>query len=293
MFDAAAEERALLILLHERGMSHAKVRTSITEKLSPSEILASVRGVQLDFFDASDVDERLKEWRSRGIWVTNVTADDYPRQLRGVHDHPLFLFGLGAQADDARSVAIVGSREPVTGALQYAHDVAAELGRRGLTVVSGLAKGIDAAAHAAALSVGARTVAIVGTGVDRIYPRENQGLYKEILQEGQILSQFWPGSSPTRASFPMRNVTMSGYSGATLIVTASEKSGTKHQAYAAVNHGRPLFLTHQVAEGTSWGRDYVERGVAHVVGTILEAADSIENAASNDYLAEVWGSASR
>lgn len=125
-------------------------------------------------------------------------------------------------------------------------------------MVSGLAHGVDGSAHEAALNAGGRTVAVLGNGLNRVYPREHAGLQSEIAQRGLLISQFLPDSSPTRQSFPQRNIVMSAYSSMTVIVEASEKSGTRIQADAAVKHGRPLILTRQVVQSTSWGRRYAD-----------------------------------
>jgi DNA processing protein len=104
----------------------------------------------------------------------------------------------------------------------------------GVAVVSGLAEGIDTAAHQAALAAGGRTIAVIGTGIDQVDPAANRQLQQRIEDDGLVLSQFWPGSGPTRSSFPMRNATMSAYGMCTLLVTAGEQSGARIQARQAV-----------------------------------------------------------
>ena len=137
---------------------------------------------------------------------------------------------------------------------------------RGVTVLGGLALGIDAAAHRAALGAGGRTVGVIGTGIDRAYPAQNSGLQEEIAGRGLVLSQFWPGAPPQRHNFLMRNATMSGYGLATVVVEAGERSGSRAQARIAVGHGRPVILTSLVVERNDWARALVGRPGVHVAG---------------------------
>jgi DNA processing protein len=195
----------------------------------------------------------LDTW-SKLARVLTLFDDDFPDQLLEVHDLPPLLFARGELAAD-RGACIVGSRKASPKALRFAGAVATELVRMRVPVVSGLAEGIDTAAHQAALAAGGRTIAIIGTGIDQVYPAANRELQHRIEQDGLVLSQFLPGSGPTRASFPMRNATMSAYGVCTLIVAAGEQSGARIQARQAVAHGRPLILTQDVATSTEWGRE--------------------------------------
>ncbi len=143
-----------------------------------------------------------------------------------------------------------------------------------MTVISGLAKGIDKAAHESALEAGGRTVAIVGTAIDKVYPKAHAPLQQRIIdQGGLILSQFHPGSNPGRKGFPMRNAVMSGYGLASVVLAAHEKSGTRHQCQAAVGHGRRVIFAKTVLDTTSWARDYVDVGAADVAESIDHAVE--------------------
>ena len=135
-----------------------------------------------------------------------------------------------------------GAKTEPLAALQIASGIARHLTTEGFTVVSGLASGIDSAAHRARARRRRRTIAVIGTGTGHAYPPENAGLQDEIDARGAVVSQFWPDAGPTRASFPLRNAVMSGLSLATVIVEASATSGTRTQARAALEHGRPVFL---------------------------------------------------
>jgi DNA processing protein len=138
-----------------------------------------------------------------------------------------------------------------------------------VTVVSGLAEGIDTAAHRAALDHGGRTVAVIGTGLRNVYPASNRPLQDRIGREHLVLSQFWPDASPTKTSFPMRNAVMSGYAAATVVIEAGWKSGARMQARLALEHGRPVFL-HESLLGHDWAQDYERRGAV-----VVSSADDV------------------
>jgi DNA protecting protein DprA len=136
-----------------------------------------------------DADDALDETTS----LVSVLDDEYPRNLRRIYNRPPFLFVRGALDNtDERSVAVVGTRRASPDGLSQAAHLAGELARRGVTVVSGLARGIDTAAHTAALDAGGRTLAVMGTGIDRVYPAENAELAQRIPEQGALVSQFWP-----------------------------------------------------------------------------------------------------
>ncbi|MFI1192506.1 DNA-processing protein DprA [Micromonospora sp. NPDC020750] len=161
--------------------------------------------------------------------------------------------------------------------MAIARSVATSLAVRGVTVVSGLAKGIDTAAHQAALAAGGRTVAVIGTGIRRHYPAVNRALQEHIAEVGLVISQFWPDAAPTKQSFPMRNAVMSGYAAATVVVEAGERSGARIQARLALQHGRPVVLTSQVMRH-DWARSFADRPgvhVAHGTAELVEAIDAI------------------
>lgn len=279
--DAQQRERlALLALIHHTpgGASWSRIRNAMNENVLPSELLADD---QLPIGDDTPVEQTLRDledWTERGYRVLTPFDDEYPTRLLTVHDYPLVLFAKGTLADDTRSAAIVGSRDFSAGARHFAKGLAHLLATAGITVVSGLALGVDGTAHRAALAAHGRTVALLGTGLANYYPPKNHEMQDVIAERGLLLSQFRPEARPSKQSFPQRNVTMSGYSGMTVIVEAQEKSGTKHQADAAIKHGRPLLLTDQVVENTTWGLKYAV-GPYDVmrVSTPEEAAEVVQS----------------
>jgi len=169
--------------------------------------------------------------------------EDYPGWLRRIYDSPALLWTLGTllPGEGARAVAIVGSRSATPLGLAFTRALAADLAAAGLTIVSGLARGIDTAAHQGALEAGGRTVAVLGSGLDRIYPRENDALAHAIARAGAVVSEFPPGTGPWKQNFPRRNRTIAGWGRAIVVVEAGAKSGALHTARAALDEGRDVF----------------------------------------------------
>ena len=198
-------------------------------------------------------------WAERGWRLLSILDEDYPARLRAIHQAPPVLFARGTVIRDDVAVSVVGSRWASPRGLDIAAGVAGELVARGVTVLGGLALGIDTAAHRAALGSGGRTVGVIGTGIDQAYPAQNRELQEQIAGRGLVLSQFWPGAPPQRINFRTRNATMSGYGLATVVVEAGEQSGSRAQARIAVEHGRPVILTSLVVERNGWARALVGR----------------------------------
>jgi DNA processing protein len=180
--------------------------------------------------------------QSSGIRLVRRADGDYPDWLRRIHDAPPRLWTLGTLVGDEcpRAVAVVGSRAATPLGLAFARNLAADLAAAGLTVVSGLARGIDTAAHEGALAAGGRTVAVLGSGIDAIYPRENAPLARAIARRGAVVSEFPPGTGPWKQNFPRRNRTIAGWARATVVVEAGEKSGALHTARTALEEGRDV-----------------------------------------------------
>jgi DNA processing protein len=216
-------------------------------------------------------------WRGGAFSFTTFLDEDYPGRLRGVRQAPPVVFYAGTLRPGEQAVSVVGSRAADPAALEFAGVLARLLVARGLTVASGLAAGVDAAAHRAALDAGGRTVAVIGTGIRRQYPPEHRALQDEIARRGLVLSQFWPDAAPTRQSFPMRNATMSAYGYATVVVAAGEHSGTRVQAREAVAHGRAVILTERVVDAAQWARRLVGQPGVYVAGSPQQAAGHVDH----------------
>lgn len=230
--------------------------------------------------DLEAIEAEIRQWNADGIRLLSVLDPDYPDNLRAVHDRPPLVFISGRLAKtDARSVAVVGARQASTKGIAAASSIAEHLVVSGYTVVSGLAAGIDAAAHTAALGHGGRTVAVIGTGLRRAYPPQNAALQRRLANECAVISQFWPDAPPSKRSFPLRNAVMSGIALATVVVEASISSGSRIQARLALNHGRPLFLHEGLLE-QPWGRELASRPGAYVIKQPAEITTAVERLTS-------------
>ena len=223
----------------------------------------------------------LDRWDAAGMRLVTVLEPAYPENLRAVHDRPPMVFVAGRLTPaDARAVAVVGARKATHAGTEQAHAIAEHLVDSGYAVVSGLAAGIDTAAHTGALDRGGRTVAVIGTGLARSYPPQNEALQRRVASECAVVSQFWPDSPPTRRSFPMRNAVMSGITLATVVVEASDTSGARMQARLARAQGRPVFLLASLVERQQWAREYAERPGSHVVRSPDEITTVVERLTS-------------
>ncbi len=221
---------------------------------------------------ASDV---LKKFREAGISRFGVRvnkAGDYPKRLREAR-HPIeLLYYRGAwELTETRSVAIVGSRKASLEGQRRAARLARHLVERDITVVSGLAEGIDTAAHKATLEAGGKTITVVGTPLHHIYPKQNNALQERIARDFLLISQVpalrydAQDYRRNRTFFPERNVTMSALTEATIIVEASETSGTLTQARAALHQGRKLFILNACfGQGLKWPERFAEQGAIRV-----------------------------
>jgi DNA processing protein len=198
--------------------------------------------------------------------LVTVLDPAYPANLRLIPNLPPFLFYRGdLRDDDVRSVAVVGTRNASETGIHRAASMSRLLAAQDVTVVSGLARGIDTAAHGAALDAGGRTIAVLGTGISRCYPAENRDLAEAVAAGGALVSQFWPSSPPSRYTFPRRNVVMSGISQGTVVIEATSTSGAKMQARLALEHGKKVFLVSSLVTSQPWAANYVDaRGAIEV-----------------------------
>jgi DNA processing protein len=189
-----------------------------------------------------DLDEFVSRAERAGIRILTWLDEEYPLHLKEIDQPPPVLYLRGAfTLEDSWSVAIVGTRAVTPYGRQITEELATVLAHNGVTVVSGLARGVDAIAHSAALKAGGRTLAVLGSGVDRIYPSENRGMAEKIMAQGAVLSDYAPGTPPESANFPPRNRIISGLSMATVVVEAGDTSGALITSEFAVEQGRDVF----------------------------------------------------
>ena len=180
--------------------------------------------------------------QSRGIDVLTWEDEGYPTRLRDVDNAPPVLYLRGTiNSDDDWAVAIVGTRRATSYGRQVTEKIARELAHNGVTVVSGMARGIDGVAHRAALDAGGRTLAVLGSGVDRIYPPEHRRLAEDIISQGALVSDYPPGTPPEGRNFPPRNRIIAGLSLATVVVEAGKRSGALITSDFALEQGREVF----------------------------------------------------
>ncbi|MFJ5882598.1 DNA-processing protein DprA [Kitasatospora cineracea] len=216
-----------------------------------------------------------------GARIVTVLDAAYPSNLREVPDRPPFLFYLGNLSDaDRRSVAVVGTRGASEDGISRAKRMSKGLVAADVAVYSGLALGIDSAAHVAALEAGGRTVAVLGHGIaSKVYPAVNEVLAKQIVHEGGALfSQFWPLSRPATWTFPRRNVVTSGSALGSIVIEASRTSGAKMQARIASEHGKRVFLLRSLVAQESWAAKMVAVGRAVEVATLDDVLDRLDSA---------------
>jgi len=192
--------------------------------------------------DEIDAELELQIAAEHGIEVLTESSDEYPRPLRKIHDPPGVLFRRGnPNPQDELAVAIVGTRHATRYGLAQAERLAGSLTRTGFTVVSGLARGIDAAAHRGAMAAGGRTIAVLASGLLEIYPPEHDKLAAEVAENGYLLSEAPPRMIPLSGAFPQRNRIISGLSVGTIVIEAAERSGALITARHAYEQGREVF----------------------------------------------------
>jgi DNA processing protein len=224
-----------------------------------------------------DVQAELDLCAANGITILSECDPAYPRALREIHDPPGILFVRGEiLPQDALAVAIVGSRHATHYGLAQAERLAGGLARAGLTIISGLARGIDAAAHRGALAAGGRTLAVLGSGVLNMYPPEHVALEDEIAARGAVISESPPRSPPLSGAFPQRNRIISGMSLGVLVVEASQRSGALISARHAMEQGREVFaVPGRVDNRMSHGCHRLIRDGAKLVETVDDVLEEL------------------
>lgn len=231
------------------------VRRDGGDRVSALALLEQQLGL-LSFEALERASSDIKRWRALGYGLLTLTDPDYPANLRVVENRPPLLFVAGRLLEaDRHAVAVIGTRSPTEAGCELARQIAAALARAGLTVVSGLAAGIDAEVHRAVLSLTLpqrpRTLAVLGNGLRHVYPPDHAELQAQVARAGALVSQFWPEAPPTATTFPARNLVMSGLTLGSVIVEASERSGTRIQARHALSQGRLVVLM-RPAVTTEW-----------------------------------------
>ena len=286
----ARETAAVLALMALRALPWNRLAGAIEEDGSALRLLERIEAEEPDrLFDVEkqplsldQLEDYLQQLEDEGLILVTVLDEAYPVNLRMVHDRPPALFIRGRLDEaDQRSVAVVGTRRASASGLEQAALIARDLVNSSYVVVSGLAAGIDTAAHTAALGAGGRTVAVIGTGLRHVFPKSNAELQSQLGESHAVISQFWPGQEPRPWTFPQRNAVMSGFARATVVVEASHTSGARMQARLALEHGRPVFLLRSLLEH-KWAQGYQDRPGVYVVDSGSEVVDHLDRLYADD-----------
>jgi DNA processing protein len=226
----------------------------------------------VDWRPKISLEEEMEKLERQGIKAFSYHDEGYPARLKQIYDYPPILYVKGSLLpQDEWCLAVVGTRKATVYGRQAAEEIASDLARNKITIVSGLARGIDSIAHRSALEAGGRTIAVFGCGLDVIYPGENASLAQSIVANGALISEFPLGTEPRRENFPLRNRIMSGLSLGVLVVEANETSGAMITAHLALEQNREVFavpgsilspssrgVNRLIQEGAKLVRDYTD-----------------------------------
>lgn len=285
------DREAYIALNMIQGIGPVSVASLVAALGSPAAILRAgrpelegVRGVGkeiaskiLEQRDHIDPAKEVAIAAAQGVTVLTRDDPDYPRRLREIHDPPLALYVKGRLVGGESCIAVVGTRHATHYGRDCAERLAYQLVQAGFTVSSGLALGIDTAAHKGALKAGGRTVAVVGCGIDIVYPSENKALAGDISASGAVVSEFSMGRQPDRTTFAIRNRVVSGMSMGTIVVEAGTKSGALITARQALEQGRAVFaVPGRIDSPVSRGTHQLLRGGARLVEDIEDVLEEFE-----------------
>lgn len=229
------------VLLDQCGSASAVFDASVSDLKSVEGISQKTASAIADFKSWEKVKEELEQLKKYRVNIITYQDKLYPQKLLNIYDRPPYIYVMGDLKQDDINLAIVGSRAASTYGKYTTEKISRELALRGLTVVSGMARGIDSAAHRGAITAHGRTIAVLGSGLDVIYPPENKKLFADIIQNGAVISEFPLGTPPRSSNFPARNRIISGMSYGVVIVEAGEKSGSLITARLASEQGREVF----------------------------------------------------
>ncbi len=225
---------------------------------------------RIGVFKAADLQREFQLIKKSGVKLLTLGESGYPENLLCIPDPPIVLYVRGDFApSDKQSLALVGSRRASFYGITYAQKFSGELSERGFTIVSGMARGIDTAAHTAALKRHGRTIAVMGSGFNHIYPPENQALLEKIIQSGAVVSEFSMETGPWKQNFPRRNRVISGLSRGVLVVEAARNSGALITVDFALEQGREVFaLPGALGSGNSYGTHALIKQGAKLVSCV-------------------------
>ena len=227
--------------------------------------------------DAKLLEKYEKYILKNDIKIINISDDNYPAKLKNIYAPPITIFAKGdISLLNSKSIAIVGSREPSKYGIYVAEKFSKELSKEGVTIVSGLARGIDTFAHVGALSSFGKTIAVLGSGIDVVYPKENAKYYREISEKGLIISEYIVGTAPESKNFPQRNRIISGLSDGVLVVEARKNSGTMITTDFALEQGKELYvIPGNITSNLSVGTNNLIKEGAKLVTDVYEILEDL------------------
>lgn len=290
----ADELRALVALSLVPGVGPGRIRALLAHFGAASAVMSASKralarvdrvgpqtAAAIAAFDGdAEVDRQFEKAERVGAELVPLWDERYPDLLRRIYDPPAVLWLRGdLLPQDDRAIAIVGTRRATEYGKRVAHHFAFELAKRGFTIVSGLAYGVDAAAHRGALEAGGRTIAVLGSGVDRIYPAKNAPLAERMaMGQGAVLSEFGLGTKPDAVNFPRRNRIVAGLAHGTLVAEARKTGGALITAWMALEQNREVFaapaaLFSPTGEGTN---QLVRKGYATLVTSVDELLEELD-----------------
>ncbi len=251
----------LRLLLEVEGIGPGKLRNLLSCFRSTAKVLSAefkslteVEGISLNlakriqrmnsrYYEFQDiVKAELDNLAKMNASVVTIWDQDYPSALKKIYDPPFILYTLGTpNENDIYSIAIVGTRQPTNYGRVQAERIASDLAHQGITIVSGMARGIDSIAHTRTLRDNGRTVAVIGSGLDVIYPPENRNLFSQIIENGMVISEYPLGTKPDAQNFPKRNRIISGLSLGTIVIETGVKGGAMQTASFALDQGKEVF----------------------------------------------------
>ena len=229
-----------------------------------------------DFNAWQKSEEELELIKKHDAHIITYQDPHYPKYLLNIYDYPVFLYVKGLLKEDDINIAVVGSRLASTYGKFSTERLCRELVLNGITVVSGLARGIDSAAHRGALTGGGRTIAVLGCGLDIVYPSENEKIYREIIAHGAVITEYPFGTPPNAPNFPARNRIISGISLGVVVVEANEKSGSLITARMAMEQGREVFaVPGSIDSAGSRGTHKLIKEGAKLIENVYDILDEI------------------
>ena len=257
---------------HPRNVFNASLQTLTAVSGIGRKTAANIK----DFNGWDKTEEELELLKKYDARLITYQDSLYPRSLLNIYDFPPFLYTKGLLKEDDVNIAVVGSRMASTYGKFSTQRLCRELAIKGITVVSGLARGIDSAAHKGALTGRGRTIAVLGCGLDTVYPPENQELYEEIVNKGAVITEYSFGTPPSGANFPARNRIISGVSLGVVVVEANEKSGSLITAKLALEQGREVFaVPGSIDSAGSRGTHKLIKQGAKLIENVYDILDEI------------------